>query len=685
MAIDPKIQKELLGIFENELKEENQKLAVHLVQLEQVTKASERKPIIEDMFRISHNIKGAAKSVGIPSIADIANQLENTFDGWRQKRTVPQKHEINHCLSQSDELIREFYQFQQQTVGGVEPVHSNHLSEDGLTRVSSKSINHANAKVNQFVIYQSRFENLFKEMKYLTNQFQAKSIVNSEVDVFLQELDALSATGTEILGEFDRGLNALQDHMQSMQLTPMSYVLTPLIRTVRDISSEQNKTIQLKVQGDDVEVDKSILEHLKDPLLHIIRNAIDHGIEEDDERVKNNKSLPSQIQVNVVAKAGQIKIEIIDDGRGVDIDALTQKAIKNGVIKPEKLKTLSDQEAIQLMLISGLTSKDTISDISGRGVGLDVVKHQIDKVKGSLSIQSKRHIGTTFTLKVPMSLATTRGIYVFLNEQQYMIPTPSVKRVYSIGYQDLSFVDNQYVYIIDGQPIPVQHLDNLLGISEALLDENFQYIGIVIDDDVCPSIILVDGVADERETVVFPLPVPLNHLKQYVGVTLNASNSLVIVLDAHKLINHNMQNSHIRFVTNDGEPSEKKSTQSKHRILVVDDALTTRTLIVNALQATGFEVDAAVSGIDALKELNQRNYSCLISDIDMPEMDGYELVKSLNDCEKNHDIPFIFVTAFDSEQKKTEGLALGAKAFMVKNQFDTSSLINEINNIIHSI
>ncbi len=328
MELDPKIYLELVNAFEGELNEGHEELVSTLLKLEKLKNKRSLDSHIETVFRVSHNIKGAAKSIAADSIAAIAHELEDTFCAWRENKYLPKKNEIESCLKKSDEMLVCFKSIKNELKKKSGSSDGGFSTSAQTLKIPLSRVEKANAYTNEFVTYQLKFENCIKRVTDSLGKIKQQAASNILFDEIIYELDSITNDGTQFIGEFTRNLQSLQTELQSMRLIPIAYLLTPLSRTVRDLSLSMNKSVNLHVTGEGIELDKLILDELKDPLLHLIRNALDHGIESDETRKKLKKPIPANLSIAVSHQASRIQIVVSDDGAGIDIDKLWDKAIK---------------------------------------------------------------------------------------------------------------------------------------------------------------------------------------------------------------------------------------------------------------------------------------------------------------------------------------------------------------------
>ncbi|STX49958.1 chemotaxis histidine kinase [Legionella busanensis] len=682
--MDEKLQKILLETFKIQLQEIHQSLINALLSLEKTTEKNELKATLKELFRYSHNIKGAAASASIPAIATIAHGLEDLFQEWREKDHTPLREEIDACLQVSDNLLVALNLFDKGEAIDVDyflaPLKGKKATEsiestkfDEFIKLPLNRIERVNAKANEFIIYRLKLMNWFKTLelcvKEMNNSVEFKSLLSLPA---IKTLNNMSAESGQFLGDFSRSIQSLQEEVKTMRMIPASMLLTPLSRTVRDISTKLNKSVEFEVYGGNIELDKAILDAVKDSLQHLIRNAIDHGIEEDQERKKANKPIPAKLRMEVSQSSGKIILKIIDDGKGINLSQVRQHAIKMGLYSENELLHASDEKILDCLFVSGFSLHKGVTEISGRGVGLDAVKNDLQKLKADIEVKTVEHEGTCFTLTLPLTLATTRGVFFKLREQIFMLPSLSLKALYDLKVKNLKWVNNQLTYVVNHQPIPVVSLNYLLNREEETLESNQDYCGLYIDYPGVDLILWVNSIVNEHECVIKPLPLPFSQLPQYIGTTLTGDSTLVLALEPQKIIElallKNLTREKLYQTQGSKEPQRKK-------VLIVDDSFTTRSLCANSLEAAGFSTMTAIDGKKAWDLLQKNSFDCVITDLVMPNVDGFELTRLIKNDKKLAQMPVIIISLLNSKEDKERGLEAGADAFFAKNEFDTHSLI----------
>jgi two-component system chemotaxis sensor kinase CheA len=448
---------------------------------------------------------------------------------------------------------------------------------------------------------------------------------------------------------------------------------------IRDLAREQGKQVTLTIDGGETELDKRVLEQIKDPLIHLLRNGVDHGLETPAEREKAGKPAEGHIVLSASQQGNRIVIMVNDDGRGLDLETIRTSAIRKGLLRMNEIEKLSDADTANLIFNSGLSTSKIITDISGRGVGMDVVRQNVEELHGTLEVDFEPNQGTTFTMTLPLTLASSRGLLVRAGEQIFALPLTSVERMLQIKSSAVASVEGKEAITYQGKPVAVAWLTDLLELPSG--PRNTDQLTVVIVAVAEKRLgLVVDDLAGEQEIVIKNLGRQLAKVAGIAGATLLGSGQVILVLhvaDLIKLAARTRSRSHV--VTD----ADHKETDQRKTILVVDDSITTRTLEKNILEAVGYEVKLATDGKEALGVLATDGLPHLIvSDINMPRLDGFELTSRIKQDDRYTDIPVILVTSLDSPADKARGIEVGADAYIVKSSFDQGNLLDTIEQLV---
>ena len=512
------------------------------------------------------------------------------------------------------------------------------------------------------------------------------------LDMSQEKLRQLSAQVTDLRRGFShdalhlsRVTNDLGEGVMKVRMLPVSTVFDAFPRMVRDLARDNDKEIELKMEGQDTELDRKVLEEIKDPLMHLLRNAVDHGIERPDERLKAGKPRSGTITLKAFQKGNNIVIEVCDDGGGINRHKVKQAALKAGLINADELETMGDDAALRLIFASGLSTRTLITDISGRGVGMDVVRKNVEALQGQVEVESTLGTGTTFTLTLPLTLATTQELLVQVGDQTLGIPISAVERIIRITPKDISTVEGRQAIVVDKEPVSMVKLATVLEMpapdQPAAPEENQRVPVVILGSAKRRIAFLVDAVVGQQETVVKSLGKQLSRVRNVAGATILGSGQVIMTLNPADLMK-SARGMEGRSVAQQARAVTNKETK-RPTVLVVDDSLSTRTLEKNILETAGYKVQVATDGMEAMSLLNSSGrVDLIVSDVLMPRMGGFELTQAVKTDTKLKKIPVILVTSLDSRTDKERGIEVGADAYLVKSNFDQANLLDTIAQLI---
>lgn len=466
----------------------------------------------------------------------------------------------------------------------------------------------------------------------------------------------------------------LIESVRHLRQRPFSDIVEALPRAARDISVSVGKPSRLVVEGGDVEADRPVLELLREPLLHLVRNAVDHGLEQPAARSAAGKPAEGTIVVKASMRADRLRVTVSDDGAGINLDSLRRRLAESGRPIPTKTRELADS-----VFEDGFSTRGEITEISGRGVGLGIVRSAVESVGGGVHVSWREGAGTTFTMEVPVTVAVLRVVIADVGGYPVAIPTAYVERISRIGSDDVRVVDGATVLPDPDSPIPLASLAGLLGAPFA--DDkpsDGKVVAIRLESGSRRLTAVVRDVLDEREVVMRPLDVAGGGRQSFLaGATLLPDGNVALVVDVPALLSRPADGSARASV---GFASAKAVT--RRRILVVDDSITTRSLEESVLTASGYDVETAVDGVQALELLQHGEWDIVVSDIEMPRMDGIELCRRIRESPRTKALPLILVTSLDKPEDRLRGLEAGADAYITKSSFDQDTLLDTIRQLI---
>ncbi len=486
---------------------------------------------------------------------------------------------------------------------------------------------------------------------------------------------------------FSKRVNDLLDDMKKVMMLPFSTLFEMFPRMVRDLSRNQCKELDFMIEGSEIEIDRRILEEIKDPLIHLLRNAVDHGLEEPEVRQKRGKPRHGAVRLRVSQiESSKVEIVLSDDGNGIDLDQIREQAVASGILSEKEAKNLKDPEALPLIFRSGISSSKIITEISGRGLGLAIVHEKIEKLGGMLFVETALEKGSSFRMELPVTLATFRGILVRAADDLFIVPGAQVERVLKIRQESVKTVENRPTVSFDSQVLPLAELAEVLKISSGSQypdseQENSGFLTMMVLGTGQKRIAFqVEEVLSEQEVLVKSLGRQLNRVPNIAAATILGNGKVVPILNVHDLLKSAASEN--RVYTRRTEPSRTEAETKRHAILVAEDSITSRMLIKNILESAGYAVKTAVDGRDAYTILKSESFDAVISDVEMPRMNGFELTEHIRSNGKLSDTPVILLTNLDSREDRERGIDVGANAYLVKTGFDQSNLLDIIGRLV---
>jgi chemotaxis protein histidine kinase CheA len=495
------------------------------------------------------------------------------------------------------------------------------------------------------------------------------------------KLRQLSISTKDVLNFQTLLTDQLREKVLKMRMLPLSTVLDAFPRMVRDISMTCGKEVNFLVEGGETELDKKIIEKIGDPLLHMIRNSVDHGVEPPIDRIRVGKPETGTITLKASYEGGNVLIELRDDGKGIPLNKIKEKAVDKKLFSEEVLNNMTDREIVNLIFRPGFSTSASITDVSGRGVGMDVVRENIImNLKGSVQVETVEGRGTCFFIRLPLTLAVMRVLLVSVVNYKFALPLHSVKEIVKAHRdQIIKVVDKRAISLRD-EIIPIVNLDFALDLPEKS-QVDFGEVNIVLVEmgNECLGLV-VDTILSEEDMEIKSLPNHMKNNEMVSGATLSGKNEIVLALHIPKLFS----------IAKDEKPENLIPASNMNRqevvrrsILVVDDSESAREVQRSILEASGYIVDIAVDGMDGFKMAQENRFDLVISDIEMPRMNGFDFIKKLKMEESYRHTPVIVVSSRNEEAYKRKGMQAGADAFIVKSGFDQSKLLKMVQSLIH--
>lgn len=637
--------------------------------------------LIRSIFREVHTIKGSSAVAGLEEVSRRAHQLEELVDELRSGRT-PTPDVIDTLLAGADslsELITD-------SLGTESPVRPPALeSRTGDVGAAAlgrpyRPIGHspppvpaqrlgavdppANSRASGVIMVPT------ERLEALIRLVGESASAHLRVGRMLKDRFKLDPATCSEFTDLSRSLNELQDQAMRTQMVPVSTITDRLHRAVRDLSRAQGKDVRWEARGVDTELDRGVLHQLADSLLHLVRNAVDHGIESVAEREVAGKPPQGTIRLHAMQLGSEVIIAISDDGNGIDLERVSTQADRRGI----DVSGLSDEELLELTFMPGLSTTDFVTDVSGRGVGLDVVRANVEAAHGRVEVRSERGGGSEFRVIVPITMAVLRCLLAEAGGQRFALPFHRVLLSQAHDPANRTNAEGRSVVWADDQAVPIQALAETL----ALATEPCLGPIVVLADTSRRYAFQVDRLVGQRDVVLKGISQLLPHLPAVAGASIEPDGSVLLVLDPPGLIHRARQ---VGRATTAPIPSPR-SDQPARRILVVDDALTVRELQRSILERAGFAVEVATDGHQALAQLSEEPPDLILTDIEMPNMDGFALTEAVRANPLLANIPVLILSSRSDDADRQRGLDVGADGYIVKSGFDETSLLAAVHRLL---
>lgn len=471
----------------------------------------------------------------------------------------------------------------------------------------------------------------------------------------------------------------LQEQIRQVRMIPAESVFGDFRKMMRDLAKDEGREIEFRILGLSTEADRLVLQDLKDPVMHMLRNAIVHGIELPAEREAKGKPAKGQVILKFEIHGSRLSLLVDDDGRGIDVNTVAQHSLEAGLINEREMTEASSRDLMRHIFRPGFSTLGAVTDLGGRGMGLSVVYEAVGRLNGSLEVLDKEEEGTAFRIQVPLSVSSHRLLLVGCREQIFGLPTAGIERATRVRIADVKTVEGRPSVNIDGEPLPLRGMGEVLNLpgAEIMVHEGQMPILIMRSGDLRVAV-AVDSFVTIRDAVIKDLNIPRFSDTKAVGGILMEDGSVSVVLSPFELVEaFRRPGSTLGLVT-----AEKMPTVQAPTIMVVDDSITTRTLEKSILEAHGYTVRIAVDGLDALMQIRSDPVDLVVSDVEMPRIDGFSLLKELKKDRQLAHIPVILVTSLRREDDLERGFSLGAEAYLVKQKFDQRELLETIEQIL---
>ncbi|MGM0622949.1 MAG: hybrid sensor histidine kinase/response regulator [Campylobacterota bacterium] len=517
-------------------------------------------------------------------------------------------------------------------------------------RVDVSRLDHLMNLIGELVLGKNRLSKIYDDVEE-----------RYEGEQFLEELSNV-VSGVSVV------TTDLQIAVMKTRMLPVGKVFNKFPRMVRDLSRELKKDIELVISGEETELDKSIVEEIGDPLVHIIRNSCDHGVEKPADRVQAGKSEKGTVHLKAYNEGNNIIIEIADDGKGLDPDVLINKSLEKGVINEKEADRLSEKEAFALIFRPGLSTAEAVTNVSGRGVGMDVVKTNIEKLNGIIDIDSEKGKGTTIKLKIPLTLAIIQALLVNVQEELFAIPLSSVLETVRITSEEVKYVEGKSVLRLRNEVLPLVHIADIYDVDRTYDTGEHAYV-VIIGLAEKKLGLIVDELIGQEEIVIKSLGEYIKGIDGIAGATIRGDGRVTLIADVGALMDMSKDaSSRAKDAMESSTAAKKKEQPSDYKILIVDDSKTDRTIMKKSIEPLGVKYEEAVNGEEALNKLkdNDADFDAVLIDIEMPRMDGYTLANEIRKFNRYKNLPLIAVTSRTSKSDRMRGVEVGMTEYITK-------------------
>jgi two-component system chemotaxis sensor kinase CheA len=718
------IKSRLMATFRVEAEEHLQILTASLLALERGGPPGEVRALLETAFREMHTLKGAARSVGLADVESLCQASESLLSRLTRGQIEPSRRILGRLQEAVDAVGRLLGGADRadvaEVIGRIEKAVEPAAAAEGpapspapaaplpsalapaatqvaTVRVPLAKLDAIAFQAEELLVLKLAAQERAREAGALAEVWEASRASLERLRQALKADGGAAARTAEGLaaaqkaaGARTRDLSArllrdqrtiagavegLLEETRRLRMTPASSILDLFPRMVRDLAEEQGKDIELVAQGGALELDRRVLEAAKDPLIHLVRNAVDHGIEPPKARAEAGKPPRGRVSVSVASlEGGRVEIRVEDDGRGIDPARVKEAAVRAGLLTSEAAEALADDGALELVYRSGLSTSPIVTGVSGHGLGLAIVKERVERLGGRIDIETRAGKGTSVRMALPATIATFHGLRVRSAGQAFLLPLGAVERAVRVGLEDIKTVEGRPAVAGNGHPLFLARLGELLGLPDTA--------GTPQPHGKAPCVVarvgdqrlglLVDEVVGDCEVLVKELQPPLVRVRNVAEAGLLGTGEIVLILRPSDLLR---SAGGARRAPAPGPVAEARRPLA---ILVVDDSITTRTMEKNLLEAAGYRVRVAVDGIDAWTALKSEEFDLVVSDVDMPRLDGFDLTARIRADPKLKDLPVVLVTALESREDKERGIEVGANAYVVKSSFDQSNLLQII-------
>lgn len=729
----------LRAAFRVEATEHLQAIATGLLALEQTPAPDAQRNLVETVFRAAHSLKGAARAVDFIEIESQCQSLEDTFAAWKRRESVPSRAVLDTLHRTLNAIAAAMSAPATSASGAVSstPVAEQQaVSADETVRITVSKLDGRLVEAEEMLTAKLTTGQRADDLREMARRFEgwrkAWAAVEPEAGALRHAMDhpvpgrathppspglvrllefldwnldyikslestvaALSRTADQDRHVIGKLVDDLLEDSKKLLLLPFATLAAPFPKLVRDLCREQGKEAELVIQGEEVEVDKRILEEMKDPLIHLLRNCVDHGIETPESRIRRGK--PSRAAITLaVSQVNGSKVEILvsDDGAGIVADRVKESAIKHGLLSADDARQLGDAEVHALVFHAAVSTSPIITRLSGRGLGLAIVREKAEKMGGSVSVESQPGEGTRFRIVLPSMRATFRGVLIEAAGRLFVVPTAHVERVTRVKAADVQTVEGRETIALNGRAVARVRLADVLELPDAGVphaappraERNGERPAstpvVVIGAGDQRIAFAVDAVLDEQEVLVKRFGNPLSRVRNVAGATVLGSGRVVPILHVADLLKSARRTSGSATGGSAARVAAAAKPVEAKTVLVAEDSITSRMLIKSILESAGYTVKTAADGMEAFTLLRAEKVDLVVSDVEMPRLNGFDLTARIRADKKLAELPVVLVTALETREDRERGIDVGANAYIIKSSFDQSNLLGAVRQLV---
>jgi two-component system chemotaxis sensor kinase CheA len=733
------ILRQVLSLFGEEFREHSLAMAQSLIQADRSDSPDERKALMGEIFRRAHSVKGTSGTLGLFDLEELAHAIETSLSAFRsgEQRLLPGlAQKILDGLDQAERLLESVAaggevadpvlrasaaSLLALAAGGAPPTEASAAapptpaaapaaaparpaasprpaamappppapppvvaplvepSRGGaveVLRVTAKRLFTLERQVDDLREIRNALEQRFEDARRLFWTMQAalargqRGLEHDLASSIKDQLLQLQRNIFSAASELSFRVTELDEELRMLRMEPVRTLLDQLEKPVWEHASSVGKRVRLETSGANVALDRRLLQELKDPFIHLVRNAVDHGIEPPRDRARAGKPEEGTIRIEVEQRGNQVTISFSDDGAGVDVRRIREKAVQSGLLTQEAADALDDQQAQELIFQPGFSTSATVSRTSGRGVGLDVVRENVQKVGGRVTLGSRPGHGSRFVMQVPLTLATDQALLFEASGYTLAVPLSSVVQARFVSAAEAA----RGTVEVDGQPLTIHGVSEFLDLPPSRTTRSASFSVVVVRAQRLLAL-RVEKLVGDREVVVRPLPPEMLKLRHLSAATPLADGRLAFILSPRALV---------ESVGSRASFAPLAESLRRHRVVVADDSITTRSLHRQVLEAAGYEVETASDGEEALRILRKNGADLLVSDIHMPRMDGLTLTRKVRQETELGGIPVVLVSSLDSDDDLQRAKEAGASEYLTKGAYQRGELLRLVQSLLSS-